>query len=977
LLGDPDPFVRSGAIKAVIALGLKDAAPKLKAMMLADVTMAPSVIEGYKGLDQKLDREMLDKLNAAPPEVRLATLGAATSPELLLSYATDPNTDLVCAALRRIAADDDTVGDPQFSGLLLAALRSNEPAKVAAVIEPLRLPSGSSGRLDPALLQALATYNVKLDGPTTLDPLYDAFLLPGRDELAGGGGAAAERSAPTPRGSVAELIKELARFTTPETPENLRYAAILNLARVGNAAGGAALLRELPNLTTARKIAACEALNNPSSKDAIAFLTPLLRDPVSEVRSAAAECALSNERAKALISLVFTELAKPDSPLQPHEVYGYRFEYAVRQNGAVVNPWALATLQDPAAPAARRILALVAVRKTSHQRLIDAVRDHAAAKDPNVRRAAWQALLTMRPSELGPNARAIADDPAAFVRAVLPDRAAVSGGRWRHLFSDSAAVEDGLSEYNRRAPKLDDEVKKLLDRLARRDPSPLVRFEASFALISLGVPVDFEAFAGLLARQPKDNYAGYRISNWLENNASRATPALRPLLALADTSRISPEKLKLLNARIAPEQATGFATFASLAAEAAKPADPKAPILAPEAPAASPAARKSLEVILFYKPGCPECAQVRELLAEQKRDFPLLEVIERNIIEPSGTILNQALCDRLNAPSNRHTVAPAVFTQGGFLIKEIAPRDLGELLAKTMALPQDDAWRRVDETATVAAREHIDRRYEAFTLPVVLLAGLFDGLNPCAFATIIFFLSYLQIARRTPREMLMVGIAFIAAVFLAYFAAGMLLYQVLDQLHARFAGLQRWLNWTFAALALLAAFLSLRDALRARAGRMDEMTLQLPAMLKNRIRGVIRSGARARNFVIAAFVSGIVISFLELACTGQVYAPIIYQIQQGNLNAINWLLLYNLAFIIPLVVIFLLAYAGLRSDALIAFQKKHTCAVKLALALVFLALAVFILFGHRLLRQREAPPVTTAQVTQGAGPRTVTFQLLR
>ena len=45
------------------------------------------------------------------------------------------------------------------------------------------------------------------------------------------------------------------------------------------------------------------------------------------------------------------------------------------------------------------------------------------------------------------------------------------------------------------------------------------------------------------------------------------------------------------------------------------------------------------------------------------------------------------------------------------------------------------------------------------------------------------------------------------------------------------------------------------------------------------------TGARARNFVIAAFVSGLVISLLELACTGQVYAPIIYQIQHGRLDA--------------------------------------------------------------------------------------------
>jgi cytochrome c biogenesis protein CcdA len=134
-----------------------------------------------------------------------------------------------------------------------------------------------------------------------------------------------------------------------------------------------------------------------------------------------------------------------------------------------------------------------------------------------------------------------------------------------------------------------------------------------------------------------------------------------------------------------------------------------------------------------------------------------------------------------------------------------------------------------------------------------------------------------------------------------------------------------------------------------RAGRLDEMTLQLPGLLKDRIRSVIRTGARARNFVIAAFVSGLVISLLELACTGQVYAPIIYQIQHGRLDAVLWLVIYNLAFITPLIVIFLLAYGGLRSETLINFQKRHTFAVKLALALLFLGLALFIFLGPRLL----------------------------
>ena len=54
----------------------------------------------------------------------------------------------------------------------------------------------------------------------------------------------------------------------------------------------------------------------------------------------------------------------------------------------------------------------------------------------------------------------------------------------------------------------------------------------------------------------------------------------------------------------------------------------------------------------------------------------------------------------------------------------------------------------------------------------------------------------------------------------------------------------------------------------------------------------------------------------------------------------------NCAFIVPLVAIFILAWAGMRSDALIAFQKKHTALAKVLTGALFLALALFLIFGR-------------------------------
>jgi cytochrome c biogenesis protein CcdA/HEAT repeat protein len=947
LLEDPDDFVRFAAIKAIVAIGARDALPKLKAMLLANDDMIGPVVEGYGAMGHHLDEEMLAKLDASPTDARLAALRAIESNKslssLALRYANDANTDVACAALRTIAGDEDKLKLNKYASIIVAALRSNSQEKAAAILERLDLPSPSSTRVDPALLEAL-TATKDASESTVLDPLYDAFLLPGADAKQ----AAVDPKTPEIPAAQAEIIRELVKRTTPETPPALRFSAALNLAKARQPEGYTTLARDLSSLTTAQKTAICGNLDPPSTRDAIPVLTTLLRDPVSEVRSAAAESALSNEKAKALISLVLAELAAPGSPLQPHECYGYRFDYAARGQPAVFRPWCLETLQSGSATTPQRVLAAIASRHCANTAITEALKKLTISQDSHLRRAAWHALITARPAELAANAEAIANDPEAFVRAVFPDRVTKPNYIWSHHFSDSQTTRDNHSSYNQRKTRLDDKSRALLTKLAAQDPSPLIRFESSFALLGSGIPIDFDAFVSLLPKLAKETNAISRITEWLTENAARATPALSPLLAVIDTSKIQSDKLKILNARINPNQAKGIPTFASLAATATAPETKNAPVLTEE-PAAAPVTRTSLEAVYFYKPGCQECIKTKQYLASLKTDFPLLKVTEHNILESSGLLLNQSLCAFLGAPSLKFSIAPAVFTQTGFVIgPDISPATLGKLFAETMATPQDDAWLQVTAPEQAAAAREVDRRYESITLPIVLAGGLLDGINPCAFATIIFFLSYLQIARRTPREMLMVGAAFISAVFLAYLAAGLLLYEVLDALNDRFAGIQRWMNILFGILALIAAWLSLRDALRARAGRLDDMTLQLPGMLKDRIRGIIRTGARARNFVIAAFLSGLVISLLELACTGQVYAPIIYQIQKGRLDAVLWLVVYNLAFITPLIVIFLLAYGGLRSESLIAFQKKHTFAVKLGLALLFLLLALFILFGSTL-----------------------------
>ena len=252
----------------------------------------------------------------------------------------------------------------------------------------------------------------------------------------------------------------------------------------------------------------------------------------------------------------------------------------------------------------------------------------------------------------------------------------------------------------------------------------------------------------------------------------------------------------------------------------------------------------------------------------------------------------------------------------------------------------DDLLARED-LAGQGGRQSIVERFGSLGVFTIVFAGLVDGLNPCAFATLVFFVSYLSISGRKGREILSVGAAFTLGVFLSYVLVGLGFYHVLGLMGDWLVKLGRWVYGLTAAFCLVLAVISFLDYLKARRGKTGDMALNLPHSLRMRINAVIRKTRKSRSFVIGAFVTGVVVSFLELACTGQVYLPtIIFVMSMPDLRmrATLYLLLYNLLFVAPLVVVFILAYYGTGAKQFSSFLQRQAATVKLGISALFLVL---------------------------------------
>lgn len=262
------------------------------------------------------------------------------------------------------------------------------------------------------------------------------------------------------------------------------------------------------------------------------------------------------------------------------------------------------------------------------------------------------------------------------------------------------------------------------------------------------------------------------------------------------------------------------------------------------------------------------------------------------------------------------------------------------LLPELRSYADTGAWLpRYDDAAGVSGGKDAVN----WSAPAIVVAGLVDGVNPCAFTTLLFFMSYLSLRGGSRRRAAAAGLAFAAGVFLAYFLIGFGLFNAF-RVGGRLRSFRLALNVTVSAVTAAFCALTVRDILALRAGRTAGVALRLPDGLRTAINAAIRRGTGGAAFVAGVFVSGVVVSVLELACTGQVYFPAISIMLQADASrrGIASLALYNLAFISPLLVILGLSLLGMRQEALRSFFSRHIAASKAAQALLFATLAVLV-----------------------------------
>lgn len=231
-----------------------------------------------------------------------------------------------------------------------------------------------------------------------------------------------------------------------------------------------------------------------------------------------------------------------------------------------------------------------------------------------------------------------------------------------------------------------------------------------------------------------------------------------------------------------------------------------------------------------------------------------------------------------------------------------------------------------------------------FTIPAVLLAGFVDGFNPCSFAIMISLAGILAIGGRKRRARIIGGLAFCAGTFVTYMLMGLGLMQALKALE----GLRIVHDSVMAVLALallVLAFLSFRDALKFRKVPVfSVVTLKLPEGVKGMIRKIAMESWNGQAVALAGFGCAFLVTLLDALCTGQVYVPVLALVarEPGAWRSFALLTVYNLAFIAPLVAVFVLFSRTTDAFQMAKWSSRNVIPAKIALGLIFAVLGILI-----------------------------------
>ena len=335
----------------------------------------------------------------------------------------------------------------------------------------------------------------------------------------------------------------------------------------------------------------------------------------------------------------------------------------------------------------------------------------------------------------------------------------------------------------------------------------------------------------------------------------------------------------------------------------------------------------------FHSQGCPHCAKVESFLLEMQEKYDVeVHYIDANR-QPE---LFANLLKAYNVPMERWGLVPTVFIADYYCIG-----DTPCITTLEQRIIDNPEAKCPGDSEIMDNKQTTPKRIVDLTIAGITGLALVDAINPCALAVLIILLS--AILLRDPhhkKKALYSGLAFSISVYLCYFIMGLLIVLGLKCVTAvtklSTAGLYR----AFGVFAIIIGILNIKDYFKYGAGG---FVMEVPMKWRPKMKEFLKSATSARG----AFIVGIIVSLFLLPCTSGPYfvaGGLLAGIEW--INALPWLVYYNLLFVAPMLAITLVVYGGFTAvEEISGWRERNIRRLHLFAGTILVALGIAMAAG--------------------------------
>ncbi len=340
--------------------------------------------------------------------------------------------------------------------------------------------------------------------------------------------------------------------------------------------------------------------------------------------------------------------------------------------------------------------------------------------------------------------------------------------------------------------------------------------------------------------------------------------------------------------------------------------------------------------IFYYGQGCPHCANVENFFKEEniKSNY---NIEEREVyFNTKNRDKYTADCDLLGVPEEGRGVPILVIKDDSWnpILYKVWDTSIVEYF-KSMV------WTLTDETVVdTIVDKKIKKKTKTFWehlafFSILLPAAISDSINPCEFAVMLILLGSILIKYRKRNKVIWAWILFSLAIFLSYFFMWLGIYSALWNFSNIFYfKLVVWILWIIVWLA------NLKDYFWY--GKW--FVMEVPFAWRKNMRKLLNSVTSPAW----AFWVWFLVSLFLLPCTSGPYLVILWYLSSETQAIDNWgylyLFVYNLFFILPMLIItFIVAFGKKSIEELELYRDDKIETIHLWVGILMLILGTYVI----------------------------------